>query len=394
MNEKEERQGAAPRRKGPGRLLGLLVLLLLLAGTVGGVSVLAGSLRGVQIVPAEDAPAGGLPDYVLAGSPEAPSLGLPGRELSATEIYQQVSGACVGVRTSVTSTNAFGQVSSRAINGSGFLISSDGYIVTNYHVIEAAYLEGFDLTVMLLSGEEYPAEILGGDEDNDVALLKISGEAFPFAVIGDYSAIQVGETVYAVGNPLGELTYTMTSGIVSALDRAIATDANTVISMFQTDAAINQGNSGGPVFNGRGEVIGIASAKYAASGVEGLGFAIPISDAMAIVDELARYGYVRGKPLMGITVGSAAYYGVEPDGALVLSVEPGSCAAAAGLREGDLITAMEGRPVAGTPELLAIKSEYRAGDTVTLTVLREEETLELHLTLDEKKPAPMAGGSP
>ena len=393
MDQKEIRGEARPRRS-KGRWLPLLLVLLLVLGTAGGVTVLAGSLRGVEIVPVGQQAPRPLPGYILAGSPEAEAAGLLSRELSATEIYQRVSGACVGVRTSVTATNAFGQMSSRAINGSGFLISADGYIVTNYHVIEAAYTEGHALTVMLLSGEEYPAAILGGDADNDVALLKIEGENFPFAVIGDYSAIQVGETVYTIGNPLGELTYTMTSGIVSALDRSIATDASTAISMFQTDAAINQGNSGGPVFNARGEVIGIASAKYASSGVEGLGFAIPISDAMGIVDDLAKYGYVPGKPLMGIMVGTASYYGMEEDGAVVLEVEPGSCAERAGLREGDLITALDGQPIAGTPELLEIKNAYRAGDTVTLTVLREGERLELSMTLDEKKPAAPKSGSP
>jgi serine protease Do len=200
--------------------------------------------------------------------------------------------------------------------------------------------------------------------------------------------MQVGDTIYTVGNPLGELDYTMTSGIVSALDRVIQVDAATSINMFQIDAAVNSGNSGGPVYNSEGKVIGIVSAKYASAGVEGLGFAIPINDAVDIVSQLITNGYVAGKPSLGISVRDwssayAQYYGT-PEGALVEAVEPGSAADKAGVRIGDIITKLGDTDVTSTETLLIAKKMFSAGDTTTIVVSRDGEELTLTITFDEE----------
>lgn len=311
-------------------------------------------------------------------------------ELTATEIYELNCNACVGVTTSVTSTNAFGQVTAGAITGSGFIISSDGYIITNYHVIETAFTGGYDVYVMLYNGKEYKAKIVGSDSENDISLLKIEADNLTPVFIGDFKDTKVGETVYAIGNPLGELTYTMTGGIVSALDRTIIVESNKPINMFQIDAAINSGNSGGPVFNSRGQVIGIASAKYSSAGVEGLGFAVPINVAVSALGDLKQYGYVRGRPLFGISVYTASKDVDGADGALVAVVESGSCSEKAGVLVGDIITALNDKAVASSSDLIAAKKNYKAGDTISLTIIRSGKVLKINVTLDEV-PAPTPG---
>ena len=317
----------------------------------------------------------------------APDAVYTGGELSASEIYALLTPACVGVSTSTTSTNVFGQVTRGAITGSGFLISADGYVLTNNHVVETARAENLEVKVMLFSGEEYTAEIIGGDSRSDVALLKIPGKDLPCVTLGTFEGTLVGEAIYAIGNPLGELTYSMTSGIVSALDRSITISNNTAIDMFQIDAAINSGNSGGPIINRFGQVIGIASAKYASSGVEGLGFAIPIDDALRVVDDLAAYGYVKGRPLLGILVGNAEVYTEDgASGAIVMEVYEGSCSEKAGLRAGDIIVEADGKPIASMPDLMDARRSWHAGETVIIVALREGERLSFSVTLDEDLP--------
>lgn len=288
----------------------------------------------------------------------------------------------------ITATNIFGQVTSSAISGSGFIISADGYILTNYHVVEEADEGGLDITVTTYEGDKYTAKIVGKEADNDVALLKIDAENLPALVLNTSGNLTVGQDVYVIGNPLGELTYTLTDGIVSALDRDIAVESNVSIRMFQLSAAINSGNSGGPVFNDRGEVIGIASAKYADTGVEGLGFAIPIEDAMNIVDDLIQYGFVRGKPYFGITVRTvtqtvAEYYNWVA-GAYIVEVDEKSCAAEAGLMSGDIIVKMNDTKIGSSSDLILAKKEYKAGDTVSLEVFRNGEYFQTMITFDEE----------
>lgn len=322
-----------------------------------------------------------------------------GSEMTAAEIYEMGCQQVVGLKTSVTTTNIFGQTSSGAVSGSGFIISDDGYIVTNYHVIEYSVLYGYELSVMLYDGSTYPADIIGYEEENDLAVVKIEATGLNAVTLGSSSKMIVGQQVYAIGNPLGELEYTMTGGIVSALDRVITTadqttGTTTSISMFQIDAAVNSGNSGGPVYNSKGEVIGIVSAKYSSSGVEGLGFAIPMDDAFTIVSDLIENGYVTGKAYFGITVRTlttsyAQYYGLV-EGAYVETVTPGSCAETAGLEAGDIITKLGDYEVTTRDDLLNAKKNYKAGDTVSVTAFRGGEYLEFILTFDEEPPASAA----
>ncbi len=331
---------------------------------------------------------GGSTGASTAGEVTAPT----GEEMSAEDIYQLACQQTVGVQTSATSLNIFGQsTTTPAVSGSGFIISSDGYILTNYHVIEyaAVYGEsnGYELSVIMHDGTSYPAEIVGYEEDNDVAVLKIDATGLNAVTLGDSSSMNVGERVYAVGNPLGELDYTMTEGIISALDRVISTEASTAMNVFQISAAVNSGNSGGPVYNSRGEVIGIVTAKANQSNVEGIGFAIPIDDAINISTSIIQYGYVTGKPYMGVSIqvvpSSVSLYYDMPAGALVGSVEEGGPADTAGIQAGDVITKIGDEEITDYENLKATMSAYSAGDTVAITVNRNGETLELTITFAE-----------
>ena len=308
-----------------------------------------------------------------------------GSELSATEIYQLACKQVVGISTTVTGYNMFGQLTKNAVSGTGFILSEDGYILTNNHVVEGAR----DVTVKLYDGSEYAAEVVGTEgRDSDVAVLKIEASGLTPVTLGNSDAMEVGEKVYAVGNPLGELTYTMTSGIISALDREIATDRNVNVNMFQLDAAVNAGNSGGPVYDAYGRVLGIVTAKYQSTGIEGLGFAIPINDAVAIARELIDHGYVTGKAYFGIVVtnmseADAQRYNSKA-GVYVTSVNDGSCAEKAGMQQGDVILELGGKAVANTSELASVKKDYKAGDSCEVTVWRSGNTLKLTVTFDEE----------
>ena len=315
---------------------------------------------------------------------------------TAAAIYEMATQQVVGVRTDITYYNIFGQSTAASVSGSGVILTEDGYILTNHHVVEDAIEGGLDVTVMLYDETARDARIVGYDEDNDLALLKIDAYGLNAAQLGESGELTVGQLVYAVGNPLGELSYSMTSGIVSATDRTITTESNVAMNVFQIDAAVNSGNSGGPVYNSLGQVIGIVSAKYSSAGVEGLGFAIPISDAAYVANQLLEYGYVKDKAYLGVTSATvtasiaAAYNMVE--GAYVNSVTPGSSADRAGLREGDIITAMDGRTVSGSGELTSMLREYRAGDEAVLTVFRRDEEITVTVVFDEKPREAASGG--
>ena len=285
--------------------------------------------------------------------------------MDPAEIYEQALQQAVGIRTEVTMTNFFGMTSSGAVSGSGFIISEDGYILTNYHVVENAYVGNLNVEVMAYD--------------------------LNAATLGNSDELRVGDAIYAVGNPLGELEFSMSSGHVSALDRVINTQESEKINMFQIDAAVNEGNSGGPVYNAMGEVIGIVTAKYSSSGVEGLGFAIPINDVKAIADDLINIGYVTGKAYMGVSFDSrynsmySQYYGM-PLGAYVGEVTAGTAADRAGLKAGDIITAVGDYTVESYNEVKNALRHFSAGDTTSLTVYRAGEEFHLGITFDEAKP--------
>lgn len=320
-----------------------------------------------------------LPEELLSNSGD--------KSLTPEQVYQMNVGCVVGI-LSKSKTNVFGQSTPLSSSGTGFVLSEDGYIVTNYHVVEGADF----VKVALYDGQEYHATVAGGDKMSDVALLKIEAEGLQTAAVAQTDDITVGEEVVAIGNPLGELTFTMTHGYISATDREINVDG-TPINMIQTDAAINSGNSGGPLFDMNGNVIGITAAKYSgqtASGttIEGIGFAIPIDDALRIVYDLQKYGYVTGRAYLGVTVrdldaDTASDYGL-PVGPRVESVVMGGCAEAAGITSGDIILSLGGKKTANTIGLLAALRDHRAGETVEVDIYRAGAELTVSVTLDER----------
>ena len=313
------------------------------------------------------------------------------KELTTAEIYAKYVNSCVGITVDIVSTNVFGQTVTGAAAGSGFVITEDGYILTNYHVIDGAN----SIKVTFDNGKEYTATYVGGEEKNDIAVIKVDATGLTPVVIGKSSDMLVGEQVTTIGNPLGELTFSESTGIISALDRSITMSDGRQMNMIQTDCAINSGNSGGPLFNSHGEVIGIVSAKYSSgsnsssASVEGLGFAIPMDDVANMVSDLVKNGYVTGKPIMGISVAdvdeSVTSYGV-PQGAIIRVVTPDLCGAKAGLQAGDIVTKIDNTDVTSASDLTSAIGNYKPGDKVTLTIFRSGETKTVEVTLEESTP--------
>ena len=334
-------------------------------------------------------------DEIRLGGSEAVSSG----RLNGAQIFEMAKTQVVGITTDVTYQNFFGLTSSSAVSGSGFIISEDGYILTNYHVIETAYVNNLDITVMTYDGTEYTASIVGFESGNDIAVLKIDAAGLSPVVYGNSDEISMGETIYAVGNPLGELAYSMSTGTVSGLDREIVTEESVIgINMFQIDAAVNPGNSGGPVYNSRGEVIGVVTAKSSAINGEGLGFAVPANDASSIADDLMTKGYVTGRACMGVRLDErynsmyAQYYNM-PVGAYVYSVDNGSAAENAGIQAGDIITKIGNTAINSYADLKAAVRGFLAGDTTEITVFRAEGLISFSITFDEARPSGTAENS-
>lgn len=335
--------------------------------------------------------------------------------MSVADIVKKVTPSVVGVQSTFSSSNGsnnnpmngyggFFGYGSQGNNGSqgmtgvgtGIIMSKDGYIVTNAHVIyddEYGYGEASSVQIQMSDEETtYDARIVAYDKEADIAVLKIDADNLTPAEFGDSSSCEVGEMVVAIGNPLGlQFQNTVTCGIISALDRKVTINDNTM-TLIQTDTAINNGNSGGPLINSSGQVIGINSAKMSStySGeatVEGIGFAIPMSEAKSIVDDLINYGYVTGRPQLGIscqdvTEAVSQAYNI-PVGAYIFSVTAGGAADQAGLQPGDVITGIQDETISTTEELNAVKNQYKAGDTITLTYVRAGETKKVDVTLAE-----------
>ena len=307
--------------------------------------------------------------------------------MTDAEVYAANVNSVVSINvTGTNGTNFFGQPVKTASAGSGFVLTKDGFIVTNYHVVKNADT----VKVTMYNGDEYDAKYVGGDEDYDIAVIKVEATDLQAVTLGDSDKLNVGDHVLAVGNPLGELTFSMSGGMVSSVNRAINV-SGTPFNMIQTDASINPGNSGGPMFNQYGEVVGIVSAKYSSnsnSSVEGLGFAIPINDVFAMIQDIMTNGYITNKPYLGITGGSmteqmAAQYRYDiKEGVFVYSVEEGKAAQKAGLQMGDVITKVDDHDIRTMEDLTAVKKQYAAGDTSTLTVYRGGQTITVELTWD------------
>lgn len=309
-------------------------------------------------------------------------------------VAEKVLPSVVGITVTYQINSLFGGSSTGEAAGSGIIVSEDGYIVTNNHVISSestssyyAITEATGIKVNLYNDSEtYEATVVGTDAYTDLAVLKIKKTGLTAAVIGNSDNVKVGEFVMAVGNPLG-MDYSVTSGIVSALNREIESDDGTTFTAIQTDAAINSGNSGGALVNSNGELIGINTMKYAGTGIEGIGFAIPISSATGIIDQLIEYQTVK-RPYMGISASAvdsntARRYNL-PEGIYVETVEEGSSAEKAGLQVSDIITKIEGQEVKSVSELNKIKYTYNIGDTVKLTVYRSGQEIEVPVVLSEQ----------
>lgn len=321
-----------------------------------------------------------VPAPAATGADSGVSLQISGADDTQALTLQQIYAKVIPSVVSITS-----QTSSGEVTGTGIIMTADGYIITNCHVIEG----GDTPQVLLQDDDSYQAAVIGSDETSDLAVLKIDADGLTPAEFGDSDALQVGDAVVAIGDPLGtQLRGTMTDGIISAINRDLAFDGRTM-TLLQTNAALNSGNSGGPLINMQGQVIGIntmkLSAAYSATTVEGLGFAIPISTAKSIVDELLSSGYVAGRPAIGITgetvpVTARAYYRL-PAGVYIRSIDKTSDAYARGLRPGDIITAINGTSITSMDDLNAVKNQCQAGDTAQLRIYRSGVAYELDVVL-------------
>ena len=309
------------------------------------------------------------------------------KELTAAEVYAANVNSTVGIVTSAVTTNFWGQQTQSAAAGSGFIFTDDGYIITNYHVIEGANT----VTVSTYDGTQYDAKIIGYDESNDVAVLKVEAQGLTPVVIGSSDKLNVGDSVVAIGNPLGELTFSLTAGAVSALNRDVTMSSGSTQELIQTDCAINSGNSGGALFNMYGEVVGITNAKYSGSSgsgasIDNIGFAIPMDDVYNIITSIIEKGYIE-KPYIGVSVISVSdetqKYGL-PQGAAVQSLTDDGPAKAAGLQVNDIITKVNDTEITSSNDLVKTIGACKPGDRITLTVYRQGQTMEISLEVAQK----------
>ena len=307
-------------------------------------------------------------------------------EHTAAEIYAANVNSTVGISTSID-YNYYGSKTTAAVSGSGFILTDDGYIVTNYHVVKDAK----EVKVTTYDNKSYPAEIIGYDEDNDIAVLKIDAKDLTPVILGDSDTMNVGEDVVAIGNPLGELSFSLTKGCISALNRTITID-NKPMTLIQTDCAINSGNSGGALFNMYGEVIGITNAKYSNNGdindaaIESIGFAIPINTVRGMIESIIEKGYV-SKPYIGVyaeTVTSQTDYKAT-SGIGIHDIIAGSPAERADLRKGDVIIKIDGKYVTDIAELKSNIARVGIGGKLELTILRDGKELTIEVDVEDNK---------
>ncbi len=395
VSQPENVPGAPEKKKRVWPKVAALCLSCAILGAAagGGVAAMIGSRNAAGTAANGDVAPSGPSTTLYTGEHEGAEVNTTsihsGQILTGAQIYAAYVNSTVGITTEVDGgVNIFGQRVQNAASGSGFIISKDGYIVTNYHVIEDAN----SIKVTLYDGKSFDAKLIGGEEENDIAVLKIDAQNLTPVVLGDSDKLVVGAQVAAIGNPLGELTFSMTQGTVSALNRNVTMSDGTRMNYIQTDTAINSGNSGGPLFNMYGEVIGVVSAKLSGSSgssasIEGLGFAIPLNDVRGMIEDIIQYGYVTGQPYMGVVVssvsGEAQRYGT-PAGAYILGVVEGSCAEKAGLETGDIVTKIGEAEVTSADDLMNANKDYEAGDTVTLSIVRSGEKRTVSITFDEE----------
>ena len=363
---------------------------LVLAAVMGFAGGYVGSqMNGSKVVIQQVAPSG---SSSSSGSDSSiTSASASGSSLTTEQVADLVSPSVVVITTEqvvYSQWSWYGQNQVESGAGSGVVISSDGYILTCAHVVSGAS----NITVTI-GDTDYPATVVGEDDTSDVAVLKIDATDLTPATVGNSDSLAVGESVLAVGNPLGELGGTVTSGIVSALNRSVTiqgTSSTNTMSLIQMDASVSPGNSGGGLFNMNGEFIGLVNAKSSSSDAEGLGFAIPINDAIKVAQDLLENGYVSGRPYMGITylavtdAQTAAQLNVNAYGVYVVDVAQGGPADKAGLKTGDRIVSIDGTEIAQKDDLGTLIQQHAAGDTLSITVAREGQMQTVSLTLGEK----------
>lgn len=365
---------------------GKVIALALCCSLLGGI---LGAVGGILATRASQGALSGNSSTILEGLRENTVIDInkidTSKIMTPAEVYAANVSSTVGITTSVT-TNFWGYQTTSAAAGSGFIISSDGYILTNFHVIE----DSNAITVSFYDGSNLDAELIGYDESNDIAVLKVDAKDLTPVILGDSGNLNVGDTVAAIGNPLGELTFSLTVGTVSALEREITTSAGATMNLMQTDCAINSGNSGGALFNLYGEVIGITNAKYSSSGtdasIDNIGFAIPVNHIRAIAESIIEKGYI-AKPYIGVSVTDVSEetqsYGL-PQGAAVKSVTEGGPAAAAGLQVNDIIIKANGVEIAGSSDLVKIVGACEPNQVLNITIYRQGSQMELEITVSEQ----------
>lgn len=324
----------------------------------------------------------------------ATAVSTPAVEDESINVIQNSMASVVGIYISATTISNTGDMEQQDTgSGSGVILTQDGYIVTNNHVVEG----GENLRVYLQDGTEYPATLVGADAYSDLAVVKIEASGLAAATLGASGSITVGEPVYAIGNPLGVLTSSVSQGIISGLDRSITVGSHSM-TLMQTDAAVNPGNSGGGLFNANGELIGIVNAKSYGLDVEGIGFAIPMDAAKPIISDLLDLGYVTGRPYLGVNMQDVAlrsasnsfdpfsfYMGSYETRVQITAVQAGSPAEKAGVQVNDILVSLDDTQVTGTSQLSGLLYAYKVGDTVTITVYRENETIKLPIILGERQ---------
>lgn len=368
-----------------GKVIALVLCCSLLSGLVGAGGVLLGTMGWRQQQAAGETSQGyegKRPNTVL----DIASIDT-NKIMTPAEVYAVNVGSTVGITVGIT-TNFWGYQTTTPASGSGFILTEDGYILTNFHVIEG----GSTITVSLYDGTSYNAEVIGYDESNDIAVLKVDATGLTPVVLGDSGNMNVGDTVCAIGNPLGELTFSFTLGTVSALNREVTMSTGLTMDLIQTDCAINSGNSGGALFNLYGEVVGITNAKYSSSGsgsqasIDNIGFAIPINQVRSIVESIIEKGYI-AKPFIGVSVEDVSEqmqsYGL-PKGAAIVSVTEGSPAQEGGLLVSDIVTHVNGQAITGSQDLVDVVGACEKGDRLAFTVYRQGRTVELNIAVGEQ----------
>ena len=373
------------RRKHSGGRIARIAVALVLAAAMG----FAGGFVGARVGNAGNKVV--IQQVERTDSSAASGTAVSSSGMTTSQVSEMVSPSVVVITTEqvvYSQWSWYGQNQVESGAGSGVIISSDGYILTCAHVVSGAS----QITVTI-GDTDYTATVVGKDDTSDVAVLKIDATGLTPATVGDSDSLSVGDSVLAVGNPLGQLGGTVTSGIVSALNRSVTiqgTSSTNTMSLIQMDASVSPGNSGGGLFNMNGELIGLVNAKSSSSNAEGLGFAIPINDAIQVAQDLLENGYVSGRPYMGITyiavtdAQTAAQFNVNAYGVYVVDVVQGGPADKAGLKAGDRIVSIDGTEIAQKDDLGTLMQQHTAGDTLSITVARDGQMQTVSLTLGEK----------